>query len=67
VGSGAVRQKYGAARYDKGGIGAPFFFNKIVFKKVQALLGGSVKACITGSAPLAPGVQKFAQTCFNCP
>jgi len=34
---------------------------------VQALLGGSVKACITGSAPLAPGVQKFAQTCFNCP
>ena len=59
-----------------GGIGPPSTraplaprgsYNKIVFKKVQALLGGKLQAVITGSAPLAPGIQKFAQTVFNCP
>ena len=57
----------GVKRYDAGGIGAPFLYNAIVFKKVQALLGGKLRAVITGSAPLAPGIQKFAQTVFNCP
>eukprot|EP00900_Chrysochromulina_parva_P004373 jgi/Chrpa1/13937/Chrysochromulina_OHIO_Genome00012491-RA len=57
----------GERRYDQGLIGSSWFYNKIVFKKVQALLGGNLKACITGSAPLSPSIQKFAQTCFNCP
>jgi len=57
----------GEARFEQGLIGSSWFYNKIVFKKVQALLGGRIKACITGSAPLSPSIQKFAQTCFNAP
>ncbi len=57
----------GESRFDQGLIGSSWFYNKIVFKKVQALLGGKLKACITGSAPLSPSIQKFAQTCFNAP
>ena len=57
----------GAANFDKGVIGAPWFYDKLIFKKAQALLGGKLKAAITGGAPLSPGIQKFAQTAFNCP
>ena len=48
-------------------IGAHWFYNKLVFKKVQALLGGKMKLAGTGSAPLAPKAQKFVQTAFNTP
>jgi len=57
----------GKANFDKGIIGAPFLYNKIIFKKAQALLGGNLKAAVTGGAPLAPEIQKFAQTAFNIP
>ena len=57
----------GEANFAKGIIGAPWFYNKIVFKKVQALLGGKLKFAGTGSAPLAPKAQMFVQTAFNCP
>jgi len=59
--------KAGEANFDKGIIGAPYLYNKIIFKKAQALLGGKLKAAVTGGAPLAPEIQKFAQTAFNCP
>ena len=57
----------GKANFDRGVIGAPFLYNKIIFKKAQALLGGNLKAAVTGGAPLAPEIQKFAQTAFNIP
>lgn len=57
----------GLANYEAGGIGASPLLNALVFKKIQALLGGKVRAMITGSAPLAPDVQKFVATVFNCP
>lgn len=57
----------GEKRYEQGLIGSTPLYNKVVFSKVQALLGGNLKACVTGSAPLSPGIQKFAQTAFNCP
>jgi long-subunit acyl-CoA synthetase (AMP-forming) len=57
----------GKAIYDKGGKGTSGFLSKIVFKKVQARLGGKVKIMVTGSAPLSAEVQKFVQTVFNCP
>jgi long-chain acyl-CoA synthetase len=57
----------GSARFERGQIGAGRAWNALVFKKVQALLGGKVRAMITGSAPLAPDVQRFVQTVFNCP
>ena len=57
----------GEANFANGVVGAPWFYNKVVFKKVQALLGGRLKFAGTGSAPLAPKAQMFVQTAFNCP
>jgi len=57
----------GERRYDRGLVGSSWLYDKLVFSKVQALLGGRIKACVTGSAPLSPGIQKFVQTCFNAP
>jgi long-subunit acyl-CoA synthetase (AMP-forming) len=53
--------------YEKGKIGAHPLWNAIVFKKVQALLGGRVRLMISGSAPLSAETQRFIQTVFNCP
>merc|ERR1711988_1539483 len=57
----------GERHFNRGRIGANRILNKLVFSKVQALLGGRVKACITGSAPLSPDVQKFIQTVLDIP
>jgi long-subunit acyl-CoA synthetase (AMP-forming) len=57
----------GESNFQKGVVGAPWYYNKIVFKKVQTLLGGRVIFAATGSAPLAPQTQRFAQTAFNAP
>lgn len=57
----------GSRRFAKGQIGANFIFNGLVFKKVQALVGGNLKAMITGSAPLSPAIQEFIQTAFAAP
>ncbi len=53
--------------FARGRIGAPPLWNALVFKKVQALIGGRVKLMICGSAPLSAETQRFAQTAFNCP
>jgi len=57
----------GAAHYDRGGVGTTDCIAKLIFKKVQKLLGGRVQFALTGSAPLAPDVQRWVQTVFNAP
>jgi long-subunit acyl-CoA synthetase (AMP-forming) len=57
----------GEKHFDRGQVGANWFFNSVVFKKVQGLVGGKLKAMITGSAPLSPDIQKFCQTVFSAP
>jgi len=57
----------GEANFAKGIIGAPWLYQKLLFKKVAALLGGKIKFAGTGSAPLAANAQMFVQTCFNSP
>jgi long-subunit acyl-CoA synthetase (AMP-forming) len=57
----------GERRFDNGKVGAAWLYNKIVFSKVQALVGGRIKCMITGSAPLSPDIQKFIQTVLNAP
>jgi len=57
----------GISNYDQGHIGAWWVYDKLVFKNVQALLGGRVRFMLAGSAPLSPDVQKFVQSCFNAP
>eukprot|EP00747_Dinoflagellata_sp_TGD_P033670 gnl/TRDRNA2_/TRDRNA2_136774_c0_seq2.p1 gnl/TRDRNA2_/TRDRNA2_136774_c0~~gnl/TRDRNA2_/TRDRNA2_136774_c0_seq2.p1 ORF type:complete len:705 (-),score=162.24 gnl/TRDRNA2_/TRDRNA2_136774_c0_seq2:367-2481(-) len=54
------------ANFDNQVIGASSIYN-IVFKKVRALIGGQLRACITGSAPLSPDIQKFVQGVFGAP
>ena len=64
AGKGLASGKY---NFEQGQIGASWFYNKVVFSKVQALVGGRVRLMATGSAPLSPDIQCFIQTCFNCP
>mmetsp|Transcript_24026 Transcript_24026/g.50395 ORF Transcript_24026/g.50395 Transcript_24026/m.50395 type:complete len:711 (-) Transcript_24026:693-2825(-) len=57
----------GESNFNRGVVGANWLYNKLVFKKVQALLGGRLVFAGTGSAPLSPKVQAFVQTAFNAP
>jgi len=41
-------------------------WNKLLFAKLAALLGGRVRVIVTGSAPLSPAVQDFLRICFCC-
>ncbi|ESO84095.1 hypothetical protein LOTGIDRAFT_211040 [Lottia gigantea] len=41
-------------------------WDKILFSKIQNLLGGRIKMIITGSAPLSEEVLNFARCAFGC-
>ena len=43
------------------------FFDKLVFRKVAAGLGGRLQAIISGGASLAPHVEKFLRVTMCCP
>merc|ERR1719416_181728 len=58
----------GYKHYDAGGVGCNYAaWNLLMYQAVQSLIGGRVEHIITGSAPLSAEIQKFAQSCFNCP
>jgi len=57
----------GEANFDKGVVGSSWLYNAALFKKIQALVGGKLKAALTGSAPLDSGVHKFIQTALCIP
>lgn len=42
-------------------------YDKLVFKKMKAIMGGNVKLMITGSAPISGEVLDFLKICFCCP
>jgi long-chain acyl-CoA synthetase len=42
------------------------FFDKLVFKKTKARLGGRVRFILSGSAPLDGTLAKFLMVCFSC-
>ena len=41
-------------------------WDKLVFKKIQKLLGDRVRLVFTASAPLEPKVLNFARSAFGC-
>ena len=43
------------------------FYDKVIFKKMKAILGGKVKLMITGSAPIAGDVLDFLKIAFCAP
>jgi len=59
--------KAGESNFKKGVVGSTWFYNSVLFKKVQGLTGGNLRCVITGSAPLDGEVHSFIQTCLNCP
>lgn len=42
-------------------------WDKLVFNKMKAALGGRVRICITGSAPISKEVMDFLKIAFCCP
>jgi long-chain acyl-CoA synthetase len=42
-------------------------WDKIVFKKIKAMVGGNVRLMLTGSAPISSEVLDFLKVCFCCP
>lgn len=42
-------------------------YDKLVFKKMKAVLGGNVQYMVTASAPISPDVKQFLKVAFSCP
>jgi len=55
------------AKIQSGGGYNHCFYDKVVFNKVKAMLGGRVKLMLTGSAPIDGKVLNFLKGCFCCP
>lgn len=53
--------------YENGAYVTHKFWDKLVFGKAAALLGGNVKQMITGSAPIDSAVLSFLKIVFSCP
>lgn len=51
----------------KNGYNTDSLWDKLVFSKIQARLGGRVKMIATGSAPIARHVMDFVRIAFACP
>jgi len=41
-------------------------WDRLVFSKVAAKLGGNVRIMVTGSAPISDNVMQFLRICFSC-
>ncbi|KAI0313081.1 acetyl-CoA synthetase-like protein [Amylostereum chailletii] len=42
------------------------FWDRLVFRKIQAVLGGNIKLIACGSAPVNPDVLDFLRVAFSC-
>ncbi|XP_067935181.1 long-chain-fatty-acid--CoA ligase 1-like [Watersipora subatra] len=51
--------------YKRGIITKSTLWDKLVFKKIQDVLGGRVKGIITGAAPISPPVLRFLRLAFG--
>ncbi|PAV71130.1 hypothetical protein WR25_07331 isoform C [Diploscapter pachys] len=53
------------SRYEEGY--TSYLLNYLVFNKIRVMLGGEVRAVLSGGAPLNPDTQRFMNICFCCP
>ena len=51
---------------DKTGSVTHTFWDKLVFNKVKAALGGRVRVIISGSAPISADTKRFLRIAFCC-
>ncbi|KAJ1815655.1 medium-chain fatty acid-CoA ligase faa2 [Coemansia sp. RSA 2598] len=42
------------------------FWDRVIFRKIRALLGGNLEFVLTGSAPIDKNVLQFLRICFCC-
>ena len=42
------------------------FWDRVVFRKIKAILGGRIEIIISGSAPLEPKIMQFLRIAFCC-
>lgn len=52
------------ANHDATGTVTHAFYDRVVFRKVKAVLGGRVRFMASGSAPIRPDVLKLLRVCF---
>jgi len=53
-------------RLDNGEVTKDTLWDKLLLKKVQALLGGRIHTWVSGAAPLNPKVRGFIREIFSC-
>lgn len=51
---------------DKGVVKNNTFWDKLIFQKMQARLGGEVRMMLVSSAPMSKDVLSFVRVCFGC-
>ncbi|XP_028412437.1 long-chain-fatty-acid--CoA ligase 5-like isoform X2 [Dendronephthya gigantea] len=54
------------ADLERGNFYSNSFWDKVVFRKIQAILGGNVSVIITGAAPIEAKVLNFFKVVFGC-
>ncbi|KAL8188628.1 hypothetical protein R6Q57_029648 [Mikania cordata] len=71
--SGGLREKLFNAAYNakrqallKGKSASPMW-DRLVFDKIKAKLGGRVRYMVSGASPLSADVMNFLKVCFGCP
>ena len=44
-----------------------YMYDKVVFRKFKAFLGGNIRLMLTGASPISEEVINFLKVCFCCP
>ncbi|VEL36313.1 unnamed protein product, partial [Protopolystoma xenopodis] len=60
----AIRQKFKLV--ERGVLTKGTLWDMLIFRKLQAMLGGRVNLILCGSAPLSPEVLRFTRVAFGC-
>ncbi|XP_036382482.1 long-chain-fatty-acid--CoA ligase 5 isoform X1 [Megalops cyprinoides] len=60
----AIERKHSEVK--RGIIRNDSIWDKLIFHKVQASLGGRVRVMVTGAAPISPSVLSFLRACLGC-